>query len=60
MHLDSLDGSADGAHGGSYNWTHESEEENHENLLILRDPLAVEAYTHEFEALWAEADHDDS
>ena len=45
---------------GSYNWTHESEEENHENLLILRDPLAVEAYTHEFEALWAEADHDDS
>ncbi len=45
---------------GSYNWTHESEEENHENLLILRDPLAVEAYAHEFEALWADADHDDS
>ena len=40
---------------GSYNWTHESEEENHENLLILRDSFAVEAYTLEFEALWAGA-----
>ena len=38
---------------GSYNWTHESEEENHENLLILRDSIAVEAYTREFEALWS-------
>ena len=40
---------------GSYNWTHESEEENHENLLILRDPRPVEAYTREFEALWSGA-----
>lgn len=45
---------------GSYNWTHESEEENHENLLILRDPQPVEAYTQEFEALWSGADRDDS
>ena len=37
---------------GSYNWTHESEEENQENLLILRDAHSVEAYTREFEALW--------
>jgi phosphatidylserine/phosphatidylglycerophosphate/cardiolipin synthase-like enzyme len=45
---------------GSYNWTHESEDENHENLIILRDPHPVEAYTREFEALWAGADRDDS
>lgn len=40
---------------GSYNWTLESEEQNHENLLILRDfePLAI--YQHEFETLWAES-----
>src|SRR5208283_3450354 len=40
---------------GSYNWTHESEDENHENLIILGDPHPVEAYTQEFEALWMEA-----
>jgi phosphatidylserine/phosphatidylglycerophosphate/cardiolipin synthase-like enzyme len=40
---------------GSYNWTHESEDENQENLLILRDAYSVAAYTHEFEALWAGA-----
>jgi len=45
---------------GSYNWTHESEDENHENLLILRDPHAVEAYTQEFEALWTGAGPDES
>jgi phosphatidylserine/phosphatidylglycerophosphate/cardiolipin synthase-like enzyme len=38
---------------GSYNWTLESEDENHENLLILRDPYSVEAYAQEFEALWS-------
>jgi len=43
---------------GSYNWTHESEDENHENLLILRDAIPVEAYTREFEALWAGAGRD--
>jgi phosphatidylserine/phosphatidylglycerophosphate/cardiolipin synthase-like enzyme len=44
---------------GSYNWTHESEDENQENLLILRDKYSVEAYTEEFEALWAGAARDD-
>ena len=40
---------------GSYNWTMESEDENHENLIILRDPQPVEAYSQEFEALWSSA-----
>ncbi len=40
---------------GSYNWTLESEEENYENLVILRDPNQVEAYRREFELLWEEA-----
>ena len=44
---------------GSYNWTHESEDENHENLLILRDPQSVEAYAREFEALWLGTSRDD-
>lgn len=38
---------------GSYNWTLESEEENYENLLILRDSELLKAYQREFEALWA-------
>ena len=45
---------------GSYNWTHESEDENHENLLILRDPRSVEAYAQEFEALWSGAGREGS
>ena len=45
---------------GSYNWTLESEDENQENLLVLRDAYSVEAYTEEFRALWAEAAWDDS
>ena len=45
---------------GSYNWTHESEDENHENLLILRDAHPVEAYSREFEVLWSGASRDDS
>jgi phosphatidylserine/phosphatidylglycerophosphate/cardiolipin synthase-like enzyme len=45
---------------GSYNWTLESEDENHENLLILQDPHPVEAYTREFEVLWSGAGRDDS
>ena len=44
---------------GSYNWTLESEDENQENLLILRDAYSVEAYTQEFEALWSGAARDD-
>lgn len=45
---------------GSYNWTLESEDENHENLIILRDPRPVEAYTQEFEALWSGTGRDNS
>ncbi len=40
---------------GSYNWTLESEEENYDNLVIVRDPQVAEDYAREFEALWAEA-----
>ncbi len=40
---------------GSYNWTLESEEENYDNLVILRDPQVARDYAREFEALWAEA-----
>lgn len=40
---------------GSYNWTTESEEQNFENLLVLREPGLVEVFQKEFEALWEEA-----
>ena len=40
---------------GSYNWTLESEEQNFEGLLILREPEQVEIFQREFEALWTEA-----
>jgi len=40
---------------GSYNWTLESEEQNYEGLLILREPEQVAIFHREFEALWAEA-----
>jgi len=40
---------------GSYNWTLESEDENHENLIISDDQALVEAYSGEFEALWTAA-----
>lgn len=40
---------------GSYNWTVESEEENYENLMVLRERHQVEDFIEEFEALWAVA-----
>ena len=40
---------------GSYNWTLESEDENQENLLILREAYPVEAYSREFDVLWTGA-----
>lgn len=43
---------------GSYNWTMESEEQNYECLLILREPEQLKSYAQEFEALWAEAGED--
>jgi phosphatidylserine/phosphatidylglycerophosphate/cardiolipin synthase-like enzyme len=41
---------------GSYNWTFASEEQNYENLLILRDPRIVATYREEFDVLWETAD----
>jgi phosphatidylserine/phosphatidylglycerophosphate/cardiolipin synthase-like enzyme len=43
---------------GSYNWTLESENENHENLVILEEAPLVAAYAKEFEALWTGAGSD--
>jgi len=40
---------------GSYNWTLESESDNHENLVILAETQAVAAYAKEFETLWTGA-----
>ena len=40
---------------GSYNWTLESEEQNYEGLLTLREPEQVAVFHREFEALWTEA-----
>jgi len=40
---------------GSYNWTFASEEENYENVLILREPRLVGIYQVEFEALWEDS-----
>jgi len=44
---------------GSYNWTTESEQENYENLLILREPMQAQQYREEFEALWSQAGEND-
>jgi cardiolipin hydrolase len=38
---------------GSYNWTLASEDQNYENLLILREPEHINIYRTEFEMLWA-------
>ena len=37
---------------GSYNWTLESEEQNFEDLLVLREHHQVLEFAEEFEALW--------
>jgi len=42
---------------GSYNWTFASEEQNYENLLILRDPRLVATFREEFDVLWETADN---
>jgi phosphatidylserine/phosphatidylglycerophosphate/cardiolipin synthase-like enzyme len=41
---------------GSYNWTFASEQRNHENVVILREPKLTETYLHEFETLWSGSD----
>jgi phosphatidylserine/phosphatidylglycerophosphate/cardiolipin synthase-like enzyme len=43
------------AMAGSYNWTLESEEENFEDLLVLREHHQVHEFGEEFEVLWATA-----
>ena len=40
---------------GSYNWTLESEEQNYEHLLVLRESAFMGIFQKEFEALWEEA-----
>lgn len=40
---------------GSYNWTVESEEQNFENVLVLREAGLVEVLQREFAALWEES-----
>ena len=40
---------------GSYNWTPESEDQNYENLIILREPQQVKRFVREFKALWSAA-----
>lgn len=42
---------------GSYNWTLESEEQNYENLVVLRDPAQVRVFQEEFEELWRKAEN---
>lgn len=37
---------------GSYNWTLESDEQNYDHILIIRDPSLVLAYQREFDQLW--------
>jgi mitochondrial cardiolipin hydrolase len=37
---------------GSYNWTLESEKENFDSLMLVRNPDHVTLYRSEFEALW--------
>jgi phosphatidylserine/phosphatidylglycerophosphate/cardiolipin synthase-like enzyme len=39
---------------GSYNWTLESEGQNFENLIALREAKLVEVLQREFESLWEE------
>jgi len=41
---------------GSYNWTLESEENNYENLMIVREPQDVKRFAREFVALWSDAE----
>lgn len=45
---------------GSYNWTMESESENFENLIILREASAAQTFQREFDSLWDEASQPES
>lgn len=40
---------------GSYNWTIESERENYDHVVILREPSLVRIFQMEFDRLWLAA-----
>lgn len=37
---------------GSYNWTVQADEDNFENLVVIRDPSLAKEYRHHFEDVW--------
>ena len=37
---------------GSYNWTRPANDENHENMLIVRNPAIGKMFTDAFDELW--------
>lgn len=41
---------------GSYNWTRSASRENHENLVISRDPALIAAFEREFDHCWTLAE----
>jgi phosphatidylserine/phosphatidylglycerophosphate/cardiolipin synthase-like enzyme len=43
---------------GSYNWTTESDQQNHEALLVVSGARPVQQFREEFEALWSAAEKD--
>ncbi|GBC71765.1 Phospholipase D [Candidatus Calditenuaceae archaeon HR02] len=40
---------------GSYNWSRAAENDNDENLIIIKDPSIAAAYEEEFKRVWAQA-----
>ena len=40
---------------GSFNWTVNGEEYNHENVIFFTDPELISAFRQEFEKLWEES-----
>lgn len=37
---------------GSYNWTRGAARFNHENIIVTKDQVTVQAFAHEFDRLW--------
>ena len=40
---------------GSYNWSRAAEQDNDENLIVIRSPSIAAAYEEEFQRVWAQA-----
>lgn len=38
---------------GSFNWTNAAEEDNNENLLVIRSSDLASTFEHEFQMIWA-------